>query len=170
MSEGRSPKDAQNHLSGERRKSLSITHHALSPPPSHHHLYIIHLINWLQRFYRITMSLKRPFVPKSDIKQWFTTTTTNWPDTSDQQTYCYATFVITFFPCVDVFYGLSYACITPNMLCSVPTTHRKHILTCRHLTTHVSACTPPHCMACSEFCKLKTSLSAGIISRRSIIW
>ena len=24
---------------------LSITRHALSPPPSHHHLYIIHLIN-----------------------------------------------------------------------------------------------------------------------------
>ena len=36
-----------------------------------------HLINWLQRFYRITMSLKRPFVPKSDVKQWFTTTTFN---------------------------------------------------------------------------------------------
>ena len=32
-------------LSGERRKTLSITHHALSPSPSHHHLYIIHLIN-----------------------------------------------------------------------------------------------------------------------------
>ena len=54
----------------------SITHHVLSPPPSHHHLYIIHLINWLQRFYHIIMSLKRPFVPKSDVKQWFTTTTT----------------------------------------------------------------------------------------------
>ena len=25
--------------------------------------------------YRITMSLKRPFVPKSDVKQWFTITT-----------------------------------------------------------------------------------------------
>ena len=36
---------------------------------------IIHLINWLQRFYRILMSLKRPFVPKSNVKQWFTTTT-----------------------------------------------------------------------------------------------
>ena len=34
-------------------------------PPSHNHLYIIHLINSLQRFYLITMSLKRPFVPKS---------------------------------------------------------------------------------------------------------
>ena len=76
MSEGWSPRHTQNPLSGERRKTLSITHHALSPPPSHHHLYIIHLINWLQRFYRITMSLKRPFVPKSDVKQWFTTTTT----------------------------------------------------------------------------------------------
>ena len=74
MSGGRSPRHAQNPLSGERRKTLSITHHALSPPHSHHHLYIIHLINWLQRFYRITMSLKRPFVPKSDVKQWFTTT------------------------------------------------------------------------------------------------
>ena len=42
---------------------------ALTPPPSHRHLYIIHLINWLQRFYRITMSLKIPFVPKSDVKQ-----------------------------------------------------------------------------------------------------
>ena len=30
-------------------------------------------------FYRITMSLKRPFVPKSDVKQWFTTTTTSHP-------------------------------------------------------------------------------------------
>ena len=51
-------------LSVERRRTLSITHHALSPPPSHHHLYIIHLLNWLQRFYRITLALKRPFVPK----------------------------------------------------------------------------------------------------------
>ena len=75
MSGGISPRHAQNPLSGERRKTLSITHHALSPPPSHHHLYMIHLINWLQRFYRIIMSLKRPFVPKSDVKQWFTTTT-----------------------------------------------------------------------------------------------
>ena len=45
MSGGGSPRHAQNPLSGERRKTLSITHHALSPPPSHHHLYIIHLIN-----------------------------------------------------------------------------------------------------------------------------
>ena len=75
MSGGISPRHAQNPLSGERRKTLSITHHALSSPPSHHHLYIIHLINWLQRFYRITMSPKRPFVPKSDVKQRFTTTT-----------------------------------------------------------------------------------------------
>ena len=76
MSGGISPRHAQTPLSGERKKTLSITYHALSPPPSHHHLYIIHLINWLQRFYRIIMSLKRPFVPKSDVKQWFTTTTT----------------------------------------------------------------------------------------------
>ena len=74
MSGGISPRHAQNPLSGVRRKTPSITHHALSPPPSHHHLYIIHLINWLQRFYRIIMSLKRPFVPKSDVKQWITTT------------------------------------------------------------------------------------------------
>ena len=45
MSGGISPRHAQNPLSGERRKTLSITRHALSPPPSHHHLYIIHLIN-----------------------------------------------------------------------------------------------------------------------------
>ena len=76
MSGGRSHRHAQNPLLGERRKTLSITHHALSPPPSHHHLYIIHLINWLQSFYRITMSLKRPFVSKNDVKQWFTNTTT----------------------------------------------------------------------------------------------
>ena len=76
MSGGISPRHAQNPLSAERRKTLSITHHALSPPPSHHHLYIIHLINWLQFFYRIIMSLKRSFLPKSDVKQWFTTTTT----------------------------------------------------------------------------------------------
>ena len=61
-------------LIGRARKTLSITHHALSPPSSHHHLYIIHLINRLQRFYRITLSLKIPFVPKSDVKQRFTTT------------------------------------------------------------------------------------------------
>ena len=50
--------------------------HAYALSPSHHHLYIIHLINWPQRFYCIIMSLKIPFVPKSDVKQWFTTTTT----------------------------------------------------------------------------------------------
>ena len=75
MSGGISPRHAQNPLSGEQRKTLSITHHALSPQPSHYQLYIIHLINWLQRFYRITISLKRPFVSKSDVKQWFTATT-----------------------------------------------------------------------------------------------
>ena len=76
---GRSPRHAQNPLSGERRKTLSIIHHALYNPPSHHQPYIIHPINWLGRFYRITMSLKRPFVPKSDVEQWFTTTTTGHP-------------------------------------------------------------------------------------------
>ena len=64
MSGGISPRHAQNPLSGERMKTLSITHHALSPPPSHHHLYIIHLINWIQRFYRVIMSLKRPLCRK----------------------------------------------------------------------------------------------------------
>ena len=65
MSGGRSPRHVQNPLSGEWRKTLSITHYALSPHP---HIIIcisFHLINWLQRFYRITMSLKRAFVPKS---------------------------------------------------------------------------------------------------------
>ena len=69
MSGGISPRHAQNPLSGEQRRTLSITHHALSPPPSHHHLYIIYLINLLQRFYHFIMSPKRPFVPKSDVKQ-----------------------------------------------------------------------------------------------------
>ena len=64
----RFPRHAQNPLSGERRKTISITYHALSPSPSHHHLYIIYLINGVQRFYRITMSLKRPFMP-NDVKQ-----------------------------------------------------------------------------------------------------
>ena len=45
MSGGRSSRHAQNPLSGERRKTLSITHHALSPPPSHQYLYMIYIIN-----------------------------------------------------------------------------------------------------------------------------
>ena len=45
MSRGYTPRHAQNPLSGERRKTLSITHHALSPPPSHHYLYIISSIS-----------------------------------------------------------------------------------------------------------------------------
>ena len=71
MSGGRSPRHAQNPLSGEGWKTLSITHHALSPSPSHRHLYIIssHQLATIFFFYRITMSLKRPFVPKSDVKQ-----------------------------------------------------------------------------------------------------
>ena len=40
-----SPRHAQNPLWDKGKKTLSITHHALSPPPSHHHLYIIHPIN-----------------------------------------------------------------------------------------------------------------------------
>ena len=67
--EGKSLRYAQNPLSGERRKTLSMAHNAQSPPPSHHHMYIIHLIKCLQRFYRIIMSLILPFVPKSDVKQ-----------------------------------------------------------------------------------------------------
>ena len=47
MSGGISPRHAQNPLSGERRKTLSITHHALSPHP---HIIIctsfISLINY----------------------------------------------------------------------------------------------------------------------------
>ena len=41
----------------------------------HHQLVqgLIHLMNW--RFCRITMSLNIPFVPKSDVKLWFPTTT-----------------------------------------------------------------------------------------------
>ena len=45
-------------------------------PPSRHHLYIIHLIkkgipciNKLHCFYRITIPLKLPLVPKRDVKQ-----------------------------------------------------------------------------------------------------
>ena len=67
-----------------RENALSITHHAPSPHP---HIIIctsfISLIDYnvcivLQchlkdHFYRITMSLKIPFVPKSDVKHWFTT-------------------------------------------------------------------------------------------------
>ena len=45
ISGGRSLRHAQNPSAGERRKALSMNHHALSPPQSHHHLYIIHLIN-----------------------------------------------------------------------------------------------------------------------------
>ena len=41
---GRSPGHSKNPLSDERGKTLLITHHALSPPPSRHHLYIIHVI------------------------------------------------------------------------------------------------------------------------------
>ena len=69
MSGGISPRQAQNPLSGERSKTLTITHHALSPPPSHHHLYIIYLINCLQHFYRITMSLKRHLCRKVTLSK-----------------------------------------------------------------------------------------------------
>ena len=75
MSGGRSPRHAQNPLSGERRKTLSITHHAYHPHPTSSSVH--HFISSIDLFYRITMSLKRPFVPKSDVKQLhvFTTTT-----------------------------------------------------------------------------------------------
>ena len=39
MSVGKSPRHAQKPLSGEQRKTFSITHHTLSPVFSHHHLY-----------------------------------------------------------------------------------------------------------------------------------
>ena len=48
------------------KKKHSTTHHALSPPLPRHHVYIIHLINRLHCFYRITMSLKWPLVTKND--------------------------------------------------------------------------------------------------------
>ena len=55
ISGNRSPGHSQNPLSGERRKTLSITHHALSPPPSHHHLYIIHqLTTKFLSYYNVT--------------------------------------------------------------------------------------------------------------------
>ena len=44
-------------------------------PPSSHHLLIIHLTIGLHSVFRITMSLKWPLVPKSDVKQQFTNTT-----------------------------------------------------------------------------------------------
>ena len=43
-------------------------------PPSRHHLYIIHLTYILHCFYHITLWIKWPLVPKSDIKRQFTTT------------------------------------------------------------------------------------------------
>ena len=52
-------------------------------PPSRHHLYIIHLvkkgipcINKLHCFYRITIPLKLPLVPRRDVKQCPTTNPT----------------------------------------------------------------------------------------------
>ena len=57
MSGGGSPWHAHNPLSCERKKTLSITHHALSPPPSHHHLYIIsshQLITTFLSYYNVT--------------------------------------------------------------------------------------------------------------------
>ena len=41
ISGGGSPR----HYRASKEKTLSITHHALLPPPSHRYLYIIHLIN-----------------------------------------------------------------------------------------------------------------------------
>ena len=75
MSGGRSPRHAQNPLSGEQRKMLWITHHALSPPPSH--IICTTFISSIDYnvFIVLQCHLKRPFVPKSDVKQWFTTTT-----------------------------------------------------------------------------------------------
>ena len=84
ISGGRSPRHAQNPLSGERSKTLLITHHAISAPPSHHHLYIISSHQLTTTFLSYYMSHKRPFVPKSDVKQWFITTTT-WIITSFSQ-------------------------------------------------------------------------------------
>ena len=69
MSGGRSPRHAQNPLLGKRRKTLSITRHALSPPPSHHHLYIISSHQLTTTFLSYYNVIKRLFVPKSDVKQ-----------------------------------------------------------------------------------------------------
>ena len=65
-----SPRHAQNPLSGERRKTLSISHRALLPPPLHHHLYNSShkLTTTFLSYYNVT------FVLKSDVKQRFTTT------------------------------------------------------------------------------------------------
>ena len=61
MSGGKSPRQAQNPLSGERKKAPTITHHALSPPPSHHHLYIMHLNNGLTKTFlaRLLILIKK---------------------------------------------------------------------------------------------------------------
>ena len=71
MSGARSPRHAQNPFSGERRKTLLITH-LITPTLTSS--YVHHSSHQLTTtFYSITVSLKRPFVPKSDVKQWFTT-------------------------------------------------------------------------------------------------
>ena len=66
MSGGRSPRHAQNPLLGERRKTLNIPscHITLTSASLHHSSHQL-----TTTFYRITMSLKRPFVPKSDVKE-----------------------------------------------------------------------------------------------------
>ena len=76
MSGGRSPRHAQNPVSVERRKALSITHHALSP--SHHHLYIISSHQLTKRgegcHLRVVppgQLLRRPSTPKPFIKPGF---------------------------------------------------------------------------------------------------
>ena len=68
MSGGRSPRHAQNPLSGKQRKTLSITHHALSPPPSHHHLYIIdHLTTTFLSYYNVKDHLCRKVTQSNDL-------------------------------------------------------------------------------------------------------
>ena len=57
------------------RTSYWVVKDTHNNPPSRQHLFIIYLIKGMLCFYRITMSLKLPLVPKSDVKQQFTTTT-----------------------------------------------------------------------------------------------
>ena len=73
MSGGTSPRHTQNSLLGERRKTLSITHHALSP-----HRNIIICTSFISPIdYNVFIVLQchlRSFVPKSDVKDYFFST------------------------------------------------------------------------------------------------
>ena len=64
MSGGGSPSHARKPLSGERRKTLSITHHAIKPTSSS----VYHSSHQLTTTF-LSYYLKDTFVPKSDVKQ-----------------------------------------------------------------------------------------------------